>query len=220
MTLPSTALCPRGVPRRPGCSAAAMPVPRCIRRWSRFFRHGAGPPRTPGPWAAAGAAGSRPRCSRVFGITRRSRMTAMISSSPRAQFGPCCMSMSNTRPSRRGHPMAHGSRCAGTPASCPSPATAVAGIRSRAPHGADIPGASAHGPRCTELGRTAPEPPRPQKRGNVASETRPAAASAMICSRTSQPRSLPGLSSPAGSKRILVATTSGLTWPCLPSSTM
>jgi hypothetical protein len=44
------------------------------------------------PWG--GGCGSSPRWPRFFSITGRSRMAAMILSSPAPQFGPCCMSMS------------------------------------------------------------------------------------------------------------------------------
>jgi putative ABC transport system permease protein len=43
-----------------------------------------------------GGCGSSPRWVRIFSITGRSRMAAMILSSPAPQFGQCCMSMSNT----------------------------------------------------------------------------------------------------------------------------
>jgi hypothetical protein len=39
----------------------------------------------------------------IFSMTGRSRIAAMILSSPPPQFGQCCMSMSNTRLSSRAH---------------------------------------------------------------------------------------------------------------------
>ena len=48
-----------------------------------------------------GGCGSSPRCVRIFSITGRSRMAAMIFSSPLPQFGQCCMSTSKTRLSSR-----------------------------------------------------------------------------------------------------------------------
>jgi hypothetical protein len=38
---------------------------------------------------------------RIFSITGRSRIAAMIFGSPAPQLGQCCMSMSNTRLSSR-----------------------------------------------------------------------------------------------------------------------
>jgi hypothetical protein len=61
---------------------------------------------------------------------------------------------------------------------------------------------------------------RPQKLGRVDGAAEPWAPSASSLSRWSHPRNLPGFSRPSGSSFALVATTSGLTWPCLPSSTM
>ena len=64
-----------------------------------------------------GGCGSNPRWLRIFSITGRSRMAAMILSSPAPQFGQRCMSMSNTRLSSRAQLMrasrAWGRRLAG-----------------------------------------------------------------------------------------------------------
>ena len=48
-----------------------------------------------------GGWGSNSRWSRIFWITGRARMAAMIFSSPAPQFEQCCMSMSNIRLSSR-----------------------------------------------------------------------------------------------------------------------
>ena len=48
-----------------------------------------------------GGCGSRPRWVKIFSIAGRSRMAAMIFSSPAPQFGHRSMSMSNTRLSSR-----------------------------------------------------------------------------------------------------------------------
>jgi hypothetical protein len=45
---------------------------------------------------------------RIFSMTGRSRMAAMILSSPPPQFGQCCMSMSKTRLSSRAQLMRRG----------------------------------------------------------------------------------------------------------------
>ena len=45
--------------------------------------------------------GLSPRWVRIFAITGRSRMAAMIFSSPPPQFGQVCMSMPNARLSSR-----------------------------------------------------------------------------------------------------------------------
>jgi hypothetical protein len=56
-----------------------------------------------------GGCGSSPRWVRIFSSTGRSRMAAMILSSPPPQFGQRCMSISNTRLSSR----AQLTRCGG-----------------------------------------------------------------------------------------------------------
>jgi hypothetical protein len=48
-----------------------------------------------------GGCGSSPRWVRIFSITGRSRMAAMILSSPAPQLGQCCMSMSKAQASAK-----------------------------------------------------------------------------------------------------------------------
>ena len=55
-----------------------------------------------------GARAYRSRCVRIFSITGRSRMAAMILNCPVPQIGQCCMSMSNTRLSSRAQLMRPG----------------------------------------------------------------------------------------------------------------
>jgi len=64
----------------------------CGARLSRAQCAQAGPTSRARP--LGGGCGSSPRWPRIFSITGRSRMAAMIFSSPPPQFGQCCMSMS------------------------------------------------------------------------------------------------------------------------------
>lgn len=81
-------------------------------------------------------------------------------------------------------------------------------------------------PAQDEVGRQrASDPLAPNRTGDhqVVGLSRVARVSGLLSSsswsRSAQPRSLPGLSNPAGSRDCFTATTSGRITPCLPSST-
>ena len=79
---------PGGPGRRVACTVTVgWPQAPC-RAWPRAGTRG-------------GARACRPRCVRIFSITGRSRMAAMILSSPVPQFGQCCISISKAQASAK-----------------------------------------------------------------------------------------------------------------------
>jgi hypothetical protein len=145
-----------GAQRLPGCSVALQHVATCLRLSARLSRRSAAPAagsREPGPGAvAADPAPGEQGSSRMTG---RSRIAAMILSSPPPQFGQSCMSMSNTRSSSRAQLMCLGRAWAISTSHGPAAATLAASSSLGAPAAPPARAAWRSGPERRETGSSA-----------------------------------------------------------------